>query len=90
MRDAANLVPDASNEPERVEGVRRANLPDPDDYDEKLEAMTACEALELGMNEVNEAACALYIRHKYNQAAVDASSVTNTSDPTGPWPSKRG
>ncbi len=34
--------------------------------------MTACEALELGLNEVNEAACALYIRHKYNHAVVDA------------------
>ncbi len=34
--------------------------------------MSACEALELGLNEVHEASCALYIRHKYNQAVVDA------------------
>ncbi len=47
-------------------------MPGPDDYDEKLEAMTTCEPLGLGLNEVNEAACALYIRHKYNQAVVDA------------------
>ena len=34
--------------------------------------MSASEALELGINEVHEAACALYIRHKYNQSLVDA------------------
>ena len=34
--------------------------------------MSACEALELGLNEVHEAACALYIRHKYNQVVVKA------------------
>ena len=42
-----------------------ANLPDPDDNDEKLVAILACEALELGLNEVHEAACALYIRHAH-------------------------
>ncbi len=45
---------------------------DPDDYEEKLAAMSACEALELGLNEIHEASCALYIRHKYNQVVVDA------------------
>ncbi len=34
--------------------------------------MTTCEALELGLNEVHEAACALDIRHKYNRSVVDA------------------
>ncbi len=34
--------------------------------------MTTCEALELGLNEVHAAACALYIMHKYNQSLVDA------------------
>jgi len=34
--------------------------------------MSACEALELGLTEIHEASCALYIRHKYNQAVVDA------------------
>jgi hypothetical protein len=47
-------------------------LPDPDDYEKKLAAMSACEALELGLDEIHEAACALYIRHKYNHVVVDA------------------
>ncbi len=34
--------------------------------------MSACEALELGLYEIYEASFALYIRHKYNQAVVDA------------------
>ncbi len=68
----ASLAPDGFNEVERKEGVKRANLPDPDDYNEKLAAMIACEALELGLNKVHEAACALYIRHKYNKSVVDA------------------
>ena len=55
MRDEANLAPDQSNEAERVEGIGRANLPDPGDYEEKLAAMSACEALELGLNEIHEA-----------------------------------
>ena len=71
LRDEANLAPDQSNEAERAEEVRRANLPDPDDYEEKLAAMSACEALELSLTEIHEASCALYIRHKYNQAVVD-------------------
>jgi len=49
-----------------------ANKPDPDDYDEKLAAMTSSEALELGLKEVHEVACAFYIRHKYNQSVVEA------------------
>ena len=72
LRDEANLAPDGLIEAEKTEGVRRANLPDPDDYDEKLAAMTSCEALELGVNEVYKATCALYIRHTYNQAVVEA------------------
>ncbi len=66
LRDEANLAPNASNEPERAEGVKRVNLPDPEDCDEKLEARIGGDALELGLNEVDEAACALYTRHKYN------------------------
>ena len=71
LRVEANRAPDASNEAERAEGVKRADLPDPDDYDDALASMSACESLELGINEFNEAACALYIRHKYNQTVVD-------------------
>ena len=73
MKDEANLAPpDQSNEAERAEGVKRANLPDPYDYEEKLAAMSACEALEFGLNEIHEASCPLYIRYKCSQAMVDA------------------
>ena len=40
LRDEANLAPDGSNEAKRKEGVKRANLPDPDDYNEKIEAIS--------------------------------------------------
>jgi hypothetical protein len=39
LRDQAEAAPTALNEAERSKGGTRANLPDPDDYDEKLEAM---------------------------------------------------
>jgi hypothetical protein len=42
LREKANLVPDGFYVAERTEGVRRAKLPDPDDGDEKLAAMTTC------------------------------------------------
>ncbi len=71
LRDQAEAAPTALNEAERSKGVTRSNLPDPEDYDEKLEAMTVCETLELGLNELNEAGSALYIRHVYNLAVVD-------------------
>ena len=32
VREQAAVAPDASNAAERAHGVRRANLPDPDDY----------------------------------------------------------
>jgi len=54
-----------------VPGVKRANLPDPDDYEAKLEAMTVYQTLELGMNQLHEVGCALYTRHMYNQSVVD-------------------
>jgi len=34
--------------------------------------MLAREALELGLNEIHEASCAMYIRPKYNQPVVEA------------------
>ena len=71
LRDQAEAAPTAHNEAERSKGVRRANLPDPEDYDEKLEAMTVCATLEMGMNELHEAASALYIRHIYNLSVVE-------------------
>ncbi len=71
MRDQAEVSPLPSNAAERERGVKRANLPDPKDFDAKLEAMTVCQALELGMNQLHEVGCALYIRHVYNQAVVD-------------------
>jgi hypothetical protein len=66
VRDLATTAPDASNVPERALGVRRANLLDPGNYADKLEAMIVCHSLELGLNQLHDAACALYIRHKYN------------------------
>ena len=47
-------------------------MPDPDDYEEELAAISAFEALKLGLNEIHEASCAMYMRHKHNQAAVNA------------------
>jgi hypothetical protein len=63
LREEAIIAPALTNELERAEGVRRLNSPDLDDYEEKLAAISACEAMELGHNEVHEASCALYIRH---------------------------
>ena len=71
MRDQAESVSIAKNEAKRHRGPRRASLPDIDDYDEKLEAMSVCEARKLGLSEIHEAACAMYIRHHYNPAVVD-------------------
>ena len=71
LREQAVLAPCAANAAERSLGIKRANLPDPDDHKEVMEAMTVCQTLELGMNQLHEAGCALYIRHKYNQAVVD-------------------
>ena len=41
-RDQAAAAPTALSKAERSKGVKRANLPDPEDYDDKLEAMTVC------------------------------------------------
>jgi hypothetical protein len=51
-------------------GVERAILPDPEDYDAKLEAMTICQILELGIKQLHEDGGALYIRHKNNQSVL--------------------
>ena len=51
--------------------MKRANLPDPEDYDAKQEAMTSCQAMELGMNRMHEVGCAVHIKLRYNQAVVD-------------------
>ena len=71
MRDQAEVAPTALNEAKRSKGVTRANLPDPEDYDDKLEAMTVCATLELGLNELHKAASALYIRHIYHPTVVE-------------------
>jgi hypothetical protein len=36
-----------------------------------MQATSVCEPLELGINELHEAACALYIMHQYNPAVVN-------------------
>jgi len=54
LRDEANLAPDGFNEAERHEGVKRASLPDPCDYNEKLATISECEASKLRLDEVHE------------------------------------
>ena len=71
LREQAEAAPVAANAAERALGVKRSNLPDPDDFEERLEAMTVREVLELGLNQLHEAGCALYIKYRYNQAVVD-------------------
>ncbi len=71
MREQAEDAPTTLNEAERSKGVKRASLPDPEDYDDKMEAVSVSNTLELGLNELHEAASALYIRHIYNAAIVE-------------------
>jgi len=71
LRDQATPAPGASNSAERALGVKRANLPDPEDLEDKLEAMSVCESFELGLNQLHEVGCALYIKYRYNQTVVD-------------------
>ncbi len=73
LRNKAVQSPMSSNAVERAPGVKRANLPSPEDDDPKLEAMTVCEALELGINQLHKVGCALYIKHnRYSHAVVDS------------------
>jgi hypothetical protein len=55
-----------------VAGAIRTNLPDPGDYEKKLAGMSASELVELGLNEIHEVACALYIKHTYILGVVDS------------------
>jgi hypothetical protein len=72
IKEQALLLPLApENALERRSEVRRACLPEPDKYDEELEAMTDCQAVELGLNQLNEAASVFYIRHKYNKVVEE-------------------
>ena len=71
MRDQALAAPDATNAAERALGVKRRNLPDPAEFDALLAGMTVCQALELGLNQLNEAGSALYVHHKYNNAVAE-------------------
>ena len=71
MRNQSNAAPTAMNEAERSKGFKRANLPDLEDYDEKLKALTVRGTLELGFNELHVATYAMYIKHHYNPAVVE-------------------
>ena len=71
LREQVAAAPAASNSAERSLGAKRANLPDLEDYEDKQEAMSVCEALELGMNQLHEAGCAIYKKYRYNQVVVD-------------------
>ena len=66
LRNRVAAAPAASNSAERSLGVKRANFRDPEDYEDKLEAMSVCEALKLGLNQLHEAGCALYIKCRCN------------------------
>jgi hypothetical protein len=37
-----------------------------------LEVILACETCEIGLSELHEVACAIYIGHKYNQEVVSS------------------
>ena len=71
LREQAAATPAASSSAERSLRVKRAILPDPEDYEDKMEDMSVCETLELSLNQLHEAGCALYIKYMYNQAVVD-------------------
>jgi hypothetical protein len=71
LRKQAEAAPTAQNKAKRSLGVKRAKLLDPEDYDDKMEDMSVFKTLELVMNELYEATCALYIRHQYNPAVVE-------------------
>ena len=71
LREQNAATPTASNSAERSLGVKRANLPNPEDYEDMLEAMSVCDALELDLNQPHEDGCDLYIKYWYNQAVVD-------------------
>jgi hypothetical protein len=71
IRQQAAAAPDADNAAERSLGVKRANLPDPEESEDKLKTMTVCQVLDLGLNQLHEASCAMYIRHMYNQVVFD-------------------
>ncbi len=46
LKQQVAAAPDKSAE--RSHGVKRANLLDPEEFENKMEAMTVCRALELG------------------------------------------
>ncbi len=55
VREQATTAPTPNNVAERNSGIRRVNLPDPVDFDDNLETMTICHALELGLNKLHQA-----------------------------------
>ncbi len=50
LKEHVATSPAANKSAESSLGVKRANLPDPEVSEEKLEAMAVCEASELGLN----------------------------------------
>ena len=83
LRDQAQLAPDANNVLERSEGWKRANLPDPNEYDDKLEAMLACETCELGLlNEMHEAIITKFVTIEMQQKfAMQLRNVIKKAPP---------
>ena len=61
VKNQAIAALDASNVPERALGVKRANLPDPDGYVDKLEAMTVLPIVGVGSEpDARGCLCPLY------------------------------
>ncbi len=50
VRDQASSAPDATNVAESAHWVRRANMPDLEDYAEKVDYITKCQADDPRMN----------------------------------------
>ncbi len=85
LRVSAEANPVPTNTAERAHGVRRRNLPDPEDYNKAVKAMSVCQLLELGLNQLNEAGSALYVLHTYNAAVAGNFVGDEFSERRGVW-----
>jgi hypothetical protein len=72
LREQAEVAPNAHNVAERALGFRRRNLPNPAaEYNKLMKERTICQALDLGIDQLNEAGSGLYIQHEYNSAVSE-------------------
>ena len=85
LRESAEADLCFANAVDRAPGVRRRNLPDPEDYDKVVKTMSVCQLLELGLNQLNEAGSALYVLHTYNAAVARNFVGDEFSERRGVW-----